>query len=174
MQSNRLGNSVRTIALCGVCAALSIVFGKFLQIPIGNSLRISLENLPLIFLSLTLGGVLGAAVAVTADLVGCFLVGFAINPVITLGAALVGWLPSLFKKKGKTGFFSLCSAVLLTHFVASVLVKSVGLWWYFETPISVLALRAPIYLFTGLCESAVLFQLLKTPIAKSIRNGERP
>jgi len=60
-------------------------------------------------------------------------------------------------------------SVLPAHLIASVLVKSLGLYLYFGTPFAVLALRLPIYLITGLLESLILYELSKTPL---FRNGK--
>ena len=53
--------SLRVIACAAVCAALSIVLGKFAAIPIGNTIRISFENLPIIFCSVAFGPAVGGA-----------------------------------------------------------------------------------------------------------------
>ena len=55
--------SLRVIACAAVCAALSIVLGKFAAIPIGNTIRISFENLPIIFCSVAFGPVRSRSVA---------------------------------------------------------------------------------------------------------------
>ncbi len=165
-------NSIaRTVCFCGLFAALSIVFGKLLQIPIGDSLRISFENLPILCAAFCFGPWIASLVGVVADLVGCLIVGFAINPIITLGAALIGFCAGLFFRlfSDKRGFFGVMLSVLPAHLIASVLVKSLGLYLYFGTPFAVLALRLPIYLITGLLESLILYELSKTPL---FRNGK--
>ena len=87
----------RALCLAGLLAAMSLILGKFLQIPspISQVVRISFENLPIILAGLTLGPVAGAMTGVVADLVGCALYGYAINPMITLGAAAVGLVAGL-------------------------------------------------------------------------------
>lgn len=168
MQKNKVF-CARSLALSGVCAALSVVLGKLLQIPIGNSIRISFENLPILLASLQLGPVFGGCVGVVADLIGCAVMGYTVNPFITLGAALVGILPALFAKKLKSG--AVFVPILLTHIVASMLVKSFGLYLYYQTPPAVLALRVPIYLATACLESVIVRALLRSP-AFAARKGK--
>ena len=68
------------LVVCAFLVALSIVCGKFLAIPVGEILRFSFENLPILFAGLAFGPVAGALVGVCADLLGCVLRGYAINP----------------------------------------------------------------------------------------------
>ena len=60
-------------------SAMSIVLGKLLAVNLGEVLRLSFENLPIIFAGLAFGPLAGAAVGLVADTVGCLLVGYAIN-----------------------------------------------------------------------------------------------
>ena len=67
--------SVRVIVLIGLLAAMSIVFGKLLAINIGNSFRISFENLPILMAGIFFGGPAGFVTGVLADVIGCLIVG---------------------------------------------------------------------------------------------------
>ena len=127
-------NRIRRICLGGILAALSIVFGKLLAFNIGELFRISLENLPIILGGIFLGPIFGAAVGMVADLVGCLIVGYTINPFITLGAMAVGLVSGLVAKalpreKKSSAFI----AVSLAHLIGSVLIKSAGLSWFYGT-----------------------------------------
>lgn len=159
------------IALSGALAALSIVFGKLLQIPIGDSIRISFENLPILLASLLFGPVLGGLTGLVADLVGCLLVGYSINPIITLGAVMVGVLPALLYRR--TGAGALFGSVLVTHVLASMAIKTLGLYLYFYYPVfpALLLWRVPIYLLLAVLESVILYQLLRHPFFSEMRRG---
>lgn len=165
--------SIRTVALAGMCAALSVVLGKLLQIPVGDSVRISFENLPILLASLILGPFFGGLVGVTADLVGCAIMGYTVNPFITLGACLVGVLPALLSRAflKLCGFLSVFLPVLLTHAAANMLVKSVGLYLYFQTPPAFLMLRVLVSLISAVLESVILYELFRTPLFGSLRQG---
>ena len=66
---------LRILLLISMFSALSIVFGKFLAFNIGDTIRISFENLPILFAGIFLGPLHGMIVGVVADLVGCVLAG---------------------------------------------------------------------------------------------------
>lgn len=133
-------------------AAISIVLGKFLQIPIGESIRISFENLSLIFAGYLYGPVAGILCAVVADLLGCLLKAYTVNPIITLGAAVIGLLAGLFGKKGVLKTPNLALAVATAHISGSMIIKSIGLHIYYATPWVGLLPRIPIYLVVGITE----------------------
>ncbi len=161
----------RFLRLCVVLAflsALSIVLGKYLAINLGEVIRISLENLPILFAALAFGPLSGIAVGVVADLVGCLLVGYAINPLVTLGGALVGAVAGIcriFQKKGGgvSRYFVTLVSVLLAHLIGSVVVKTIGLSAFYAMDFYILMLwRALNYLLIGIAEATVLFYLLKS------------
>lgn len=155
--------TAKFLSTCAILAAFSIVFGKYLAVNIGENFRFSLENLPLLLAGLYLGPAAGAAVGAVADVVGCLLVGYAINPFITFGAVAVGFLSGLIGAKihGK-GPLRLLIAVAVAHAVGSVLIKTTGLSVYYGSPfLPTLAWRTLIYLCTGAVEAAVLILLSK-------------
>lgn len=155
------------ICLCASLASLSIILGKYLAINFGDTIRLSFENLPILLAGLYFGPLAGALVGVVADLVGCLLVGYSINPIITLGAASIGLLAGFagnIKSKLK---IPLC--LLLSHTVGSILIKTVGLWVYFQAPfLATLGTRTLTYLVIALAEGAILYALSKS---RALRNA---
>ena len=104
-QQRRVGHvavfgTLRGLCFAAICAAMSLVLGKFLQIPnpFQSFIRISFENLPVLLAGITLGPLAGALVGGVADLLGCLLYGYAINPVVLLGAVSVGFVSGLDRK----------------------------------------------------------------------------
>lgn len=166
---------VKLIAILAILAAASVVLGKFLQIPIGDSIRISFENLPILFAGIVFGPLSGGAVGLVSDLVGCLAVGYQINPVITLGAVSVGFvsgvLARVFIHNGKCSFPRVLLSVLLAHIFGSILLKSTGLRLWYTTPWSVLALRIPIYLINSVAEASIITVLLKSGAVKNALKG---
>lgn len=165
----------RLLKLCVVLSflsALSIVLGKYLAINIGEVIRISLENLPVLFASLAFGPIAGLTVGIVADLVGCLLVGYAINPLVTLGAALVGAVAGIYRvfpqrEGGVLRYLLTLGSVLAAHLVGSVLVKTVGLSAFYAMDFFILMLwRALNYLVIGIAEATVLYYLLKSSAVK--------
>ena len=129
--------SLQGLCFAGILTAMSIVLGKFLQIPnpFQDFIRISFENLPIMIAGFSLGPTAAMLVGVVADLIGCLLYGYSINPIITLGAATVGFVSGFTSKYIVTRPLILKVAVSVSsaHVLGSVLIKSWGLAvWYLD------------------------------------------
>ena len=90
MRKRKISLDLKILCQLAMLIAISIVAGKYLALSLGNVLRFSLENLPVIFAGIAFGPIAGILVGVAADLIGCLLVGYTINPIVTIGAAVVG------------------------------------------------------------------------------------
>ena len=92
--------SLRNLTFCALLIAMSIVFSRALSISTGF-LRFNLGSLPVVLAAVLFGPAAGFAVGAIADIIGGVLAGYAINPLITLGAGAIGlfagigwcWLP---------------------------------------------------------------------------------
>ena len=160
----RLGNNLRLLAVSAFLAALSIVCGKYLALPVGNVLRFSFENLPILLAGMMFGPITGALVGIVADVLGCVMVAYTINPLVTLGAACIGLLGGvLFRLTKKLPLlWQTCLTVILTHLVASVVVKTFGLAAYYDMPFHILLLwRLLNYAVVGVVEWLLLYTILK-------------
>lgn len=129
--------SLQGICFAGILAAMSIVLGKFLQIPnpFQEFIRISFENLPIMLAGFSMGPIAAILVGVVADLVGCLLYGYTINPIITLGAAATGFISGFTAKYliKKPLILKVVVSTAAAHIVGSVLIKSWGLAvWYLD------------------------------------------
>ncbi|MBR5140442.1 MAG: folate family ECF transporter S component [Clostridia bacterium] len=164
--------ALRLVVFCALLAAISIVTGKYLAFNMGEFLRFSFENLPIIFAGMAFGPVAGALVGAVADLIGCLLVGYAINPIITLGAVSIGLISGLYRyTEFISGRFArtvrLSLTVLTSHLVGSVLIKSFGLSVFYDMPLIMLMLwRLLNYLIVGTLEGFILYHLINN---KSIK-----
>ena len=143
-------------------AAASIVLGKYLAITLGP-FRVSLENLPVLLAGILFGPMAGLIVGVVADLVGCILVGYVINPIITLGAGMIGLLSGMiYRMLPRWQWFKvhydvqLLLAVAVAHLVGSCLIKTIGLMVYYDYPSDVMWLRIPLYAMVALYEFLML------------------
>jgi ECF transporter S component (folate family) len=148
---------------------------------LGGSVRITLENLPIIISGIAYGPFVGLTVGASADLINTAVSQYGvggINPLITLGAASVGFTSGIiFKmfKKSKPGP-ALILSVFGAHAVGSVLIKSLGLYLYhfyielslFGFTFNSLLLRIPTYIIIGSTEYLLLKLICKN---KSIRSG---
>ena len=154
--------------MCALLAAMSIVLGKYLAIGIGDVIRISLENLPVMVAGFAFGPIAGLAVGVVADLVGCVLVGYAINPIITVGAAVIGLISGIYRYlptggRNSARFIRITATVFVTHAIGSVIIKTFGLAAFYDMPFIALMLwRALNYLIVGLAEALALYSLFSS------------
>jgi ECF transporter S component (folate family) len=170
-----------TVALA-LLAAVSIICGKYLAIRGGDILRFSFENLPIIFASVVFGPWLGALVAVVADLVGCVLVGYTVNPIITLGGAAIAVVSGVvFRALTHTRVkksANLAISVAAAHLVGSVLIKTYGLAAFYSMPLWELMLwRLLNYAMVGVLEAVLLVILMRNRaienmLGKFTRGGE--
>lgn len=145
--------------------ALSIICGKYLAIPVGNILRFSFENTPILFAGIMLGPIVGMAVGAVADLVGCIMVGYVINPIVTLGAVSIGLIGGLCRILTKKLPLSLSVAmtVVSAHLAGSVIIKTFGLAKFYSMPFMLLmAWRALNYLIIAIPEFLILYYLSKS------------
>ena len=156
--------SVKALVVCSLLVALSIVMGKFLSIPVGETLRFSFENTPLFMAGFIFGPWMGLIVATVADLLGSLIRGFAINPVITLGAAALGFSGGLLFRmlKGTPDLFRIALTVFISHLIGSVLIKTAGLAQYSGSPyLILLPMRCANYAVMFFIDFTVLYLLRK-------------
>ena len=146
--NNTSRTSVRTLVMLALLVAMSIVFSRVLSISTGF-VRFNLGSLPVLLAALLFGPGAGFAVGAVADIVGGVLAGYAINPLITLGAGAIG--PDY-----RTGL-RLSISVLLGHFVGSMVINSLALRIFYGYAWSVLLARIP----NALVLSAVNIVLLR-------------
>ena len=161
---------VRVLCVCAMLAAMSLILGKFLQIPnpFQQIIRISFENLPIILAAIAFGPFMGIMTGVVADLLGCALYGYAVNPLVTVGAGTVGLTAGLFAcyLVRRPTALRVCVATVAAHLAGSVLVKSVGLaaWYLGEYNVGLGELilwRLLTYAIVGTLECMLLCALLR-------------
>ena len=162
---NKQAKNLRLTLILAMLTAISIVCGKYLAIRGGDVMRVSLENMPIIFAGMVFGPAAGALVGVVADLVGCIMVGYTINPVVTLGAGAIGLIaggmPMLLKRARIEGTLETVITVAVAHLVGSVLIKTLGLSAYYDMPFIILMLwRVLNYAIVGALDG-VLVHVIK-------------
>ena len=153
--------NLKTLVFLAMLVAISIVCGKYLAIRGGDIMRFSLENMPIIFAGMAFGPLAGGLVGCVADIVGCVMVAYTINPIVTLGAGVIGILsgiiPIILQKTKLKSTLILVITVASSHIIGSMLIKTVGLYAYYNMPFAVLLLwRILNYLIVGAIDGAVL------------------
>ena len=176
MKIRKKGLSPRVLAICAMLAAMSIVCGKFLAISLGDVMRVSFENLPILLSSLMFGPIIGALTAVAADIFGCLLRGYALNPVITVGAAVLAVSSGvIFRLMSKTHMIArLAVGTVVAHLIGSVVIKTFGLASFYAMPFETLLLwRGLNYLIVGAMDLTVLIIITKNKYVASMINGAK-
>ena len=167
-----LFGTMRVMAMAAILAAMSIVCGKYLAFGVGQVLRFSFENLPVLVAGMLFGPLVGAAVGVCADLIGCILVGYTINPILTVGAAVIGFLGGgLYRITDKLPEpIRVLLAVGIAHTVGSVIIKTLGLAVFYDMPVGILMLwRLLNYVIVGGVEYVLIYFIIRNKAIRSVR-----
>ena len=133
-----------------------------------ETVRISFENLSIILAGLLFGPLIGGVVGAVADLVGCVLVGYAINPIITAGAVLIGVISGVVglcitaRGAEKLGTWRIFVPVCAAHIVGSMAVKTIGMMVYYGTPAEIFYVRVPLYFAIALAEGYLMLLLFRS------------
>ncbi|MGN0707727.1 MAG: folate family ECF transporter S component [Faecalibacterium sp.] len=154
--------SIRTLTILALLIAMSIVFSRVLSISTGF-LRFNLGSLPVLLAAVMFGPGAGFAVGAVADIIGGVLSGYAINPLITLGAGAIGFVAGLAWRylPGKNTALRLGCSVLLGHIVGSMIITSLALRIFYGYAWSVLAARIPNALVLSVVNTVLLRILLQ-------------
>lgn len=162
--------SLKVMVAAALLAAMSIVCGKYLKIPVGDIMRFSFENLPILLAGMAFGSAVGVITGVLADLVGCLMVGYAINPIVTLGAAAIGLLGGLVYKLCVKLPLMLRTLVTVvsSHLVGSVIIKTFGLAKFYSIPFFELMLwRTLNYVIVAALEFVIIYFVMKNKAVNS-------
>ena len=167
----------KVLVLLSLLSAISILCGKYLAFPGGGDsmIRFSFENLPILLAAIHFGPIAGMVVGVLADLLGCLMVGYSINLLITVGAAAIGVIGGIIPRvlpKRLPMIIRLVLTVCIAHLIGSVIIKTFGLAMYYAMPTYVLMLwRLLNYVIISALECALLYFLTKNrAIARQLRN----
>lgn len=132
MEKNKTTFDIRTLIFLALLAAMQIVLSKVVSIDIGFA-RVTISNLPVILAGLWFGPIAGGTCGLVADVLGCFLKGFGVNPLITLSTMIWGIIPALMRplmKGSKTRKIAvLCVSILITTVCGTLVLTTLGLVW---------------------------------------------
>lgn len=157
--------NLKITASLAMLAAISIVLGKYLAIPVGEIMRFSLESMPIIFAGIAFGPLAGGLCGLVADLVGCLLRGYDINIAVSLGAMVIGVIsgamPIVLRAVGIKKLPMTIITVAVAHIIGSMLIKTLGLASYYEMPFYLVFLwRVLNYIIVGALDCTVVHILL--------------
>ena len=111
--------------------ALQIILTRLLVLELGPY-RISFGSTAAILAGLWLGPLAGGICSFAADILGCFLKGYAVNPLITTASVLWGVLPALTmrflkNRSNKNKSIGLFISIAATGILSSVFLTTAGL-----------------------------------------------
>ena len=123
--------NVKNLVFMALLVAMQLVLTRVLVLDLGPY-RITVGTVCTVLAGLWMGPVAGGVCGLCADIVGCFLKGYAVNPFITLASILWGVLPALFRKfylsksrKAKTVGISV--SIVITGVISSLCLTTAGL-----------------------------------------------
>lgn len=159
--------NVRVLCASSFLCALTVVIAylcKFLTID--QSIRITIENLPLILSGYLFGPFVGMVTGAVADIANTAVfygIG-SINPIITLGVACVGFTSGFVSHFviPKSSKACLPVSVYAAHIIGNMIVKTIGKWVYYHSPLPVLLMNIPIYTVMATIELILLVLLLRS------------
>ena len=169
-----LFKNIKSLTLAAMLVAMSVIIGIFCKSVLnfgGGLFRITFENLPIIMAGMMFGPIAGALTGVVADLFGCLLVGYTINPIVTLGAFFIGLTSGFICKHVKISkdIFKIIVCVVTSHIIGSIIIKTFGLATFYSFPVYVLmAWRALNYLIVAIAEILVLNLISKNSYLKTL------
>lgn len=130
--------AVHRLTILAVLTSISVVLGIVCKNLFTFQIyyRFTLENLGVIFAGIVYGPVAGAAVGLLEDALSCFFSGGALNPLISLGAAMVGVTAGVVSRfiMREHGIVQYAAAVALAHLVGQVMIKSAAKMFTFGMP----------------------------------------
>ncbi len=166
---------IQKITLMALLTALSIIIGWFCKLYFTfGAIRITFENLPIILSGIALGPVAGAAVGAATDIISALLSGYAINPLITVGAAAVGLVAGIvsYAIYNRKGYLKTLAVTMSAHCVGTMMIKTFALW-QMGYAFQLCLLRIPTYLLIATVESYLIYYLMKNKHLAAKLGGKR-
>ena len=123
--------NVRTMMYIALLIALQIILTRLFVLDLGPY-RISFGSVASILAGLWFGPAAGGVCGFTADILGCFVKGYTVNPFITAAAVLWGVIPAIAAGllKGRTKkarMAGLCVSIAITGIISSIVLTTAGL-----------------------------------------------
>lgn len=166
LKANNLKNT-KVLAVTALFSAISIICGKFLAFNLGDTLRFSFENTPIIIIGYFFGPLTATLCGIIADLLGCVLRGYAINPILTIASAFIGFSAGmLFQLLRKVNnYLKIGLTLLVCHSIGSVLIKTIGLCLWYGSPFEITLIQRSLnYLVVYILEYLILIILLNNKL----------
>ena len=170
-------NSVKALSYCAMLTALSVVFARLMGLMPNESMRFSIEAVPIFLAGMLFGPVLGGCVGFAADFIGCLFSPFGYNPIFCIPPILYGVAAGLLRPmlRKQVSILRLTVAFLLPVVVGSLLYQSATLayMYYKDGPflqgfLYYLTTRSVQFAITLVADVTVIYLLLKSKLLDRI------
>ncbi|MBE6573024.1 MAG: folate family ECF transporter S component [Ruminococcaceae bacterium] len=169
----KLFGNMKVLCTAAILTALAVVIAYLCKFMTFGSIRITFENLPIILSGYLFGPWVGLIVGLASDLLNTAVSQYGIggiNPIITLGAATVGFMAGLPYSK-KNGL-RLGIGVVLAHILGNMIIKSIGLKVFYSYPLVALLPRVPLYAVIGIIEFFLLYFITRSSALTRAMGGK--
>jgi ECF transporter S component (folate family) len=170
-------NSVKALSYCAMLTALSVVFARLMGLMPNESMRFSIEAVPIFLAGMLFGPVLGGCVGFAADFIGCLFSPFGYNPIFCIPPILYGVAAGLLRPmlRKQVSILRLAIAFLLPVVIGSLLYQSATLayMYYKDGPflqgfLYYLTTRSVQFAITLAADVTVIYLLLKSKLLDRI------
>jgi ECF transporter S component (folate family) len=170
-------NSVKALSYCAMLTALSVVFARLMGLMPNESMRFSIEAVPIFLAGMLFGPVLGGCVGFAADFIGCLFSPFGYNPIFCIPPILYGVAAGLLRPmlRKQVSILRLAIAFLLPVVIGSLLYQSATLayMYYKDGPflqgfLYYLTTRSVQFAITLVADVTVIYLLLKSKLLDRI------
>ena len=131
MHKNKQTWNVKTLVFLALLIAIQLVLSRVLVIDLGVY-RITFGTIATVLAGLWMGPIAGGVEGGVADIIGCFMKGYGVNPLITLSAITWGIVAGIAGKfmaeksrKVKTGI--MCAAIVIAGVIGTLGLTTAGL-----------------------------------------------
>lgn len=166
---------LRVLIFSALLAAMGVVLGQYLSIKIGDSIRIGFGALPVVLAGALFGPWVGLLVGAISDIVGCAIFYGLGNliPLVTLGMMAEGFLAGVIAKRKTPA--RLVLATVSARVVGSLLLRSLGLYLRYKTPLITLLIRVPCVAVESVLISLFLIYLLcrSTALTRAVKGWQK-
>lgn len=169
--------STKSLAYCAMLTALSVVFARLMGLMPNESMRFSIEAVPIFLAGMLFGPVLGGCVGFAADFIGCLFSPFGYNPIFCIPPILYGVFAGLLRPmlRKQVSILRLVIAFLLPVVIGSLLYQSATLAYmyykdgpFFQGFLYYLSTRSVQFAITLAADVTVIYLLLKSKLLDRI------
>ena len=169
--------STKSLSYCAMLTALSVVFARLIGLMPSESVRFSIEAVPIFLSGMLFGPLLGGCVGFAADFIGCLFSPYGYNPIFCIPPILYGVFAGLMRPlfRRKVSLWRLVIGFLLPVVIGSLLYQSAALAYmyykdgpFFQGFVYYLSTRSVQFSITLAADVTVTYLLFKSKLLDRI------